>query len=235
MTSRPRMPTDSPPEPPVPPPDMLARLQAAMAEQPAPVRRPVLEPSAALVMGLLCVAPAILFANTYAKLPVGLGPLAFATLWPSALVAAVAAVGFTFWSRARFASGLGARIETLAWLAVSALPLGLLPLWHRSLQLAAHDHSPARIFVREPHCLPISTTVLLGSLYILSRGRKQSMPTGVGWRCAAIGAAAGAWTALAMLLYCPDLELGHLLLKHVAPVCAAPLLGWLLLRRYVRL
>jgi hypothetical protein len=54
------------------------------------------------------------------------------------------------------------------------------------------------------------------------------------WRSAAVGAAAGAWAALALLVHCPSVEAQHLLIGHLLPVALAPLFGVLLIRRYVQ-
>jgi hypothetical protein len=176
----------------------------------------------------LAVAPCALFARTYAKWSGDDARAAFLALWPSALMALLVAITATQLVRMR---GLGAPVGSLAVVVASALPLGLLSLVHRSMQLA---HPAARAIAhREPYCLEIAALVLCGSLFVASRGLKHGVAVAIGWRSAALGAAAGAWTALTMLLYCPDSDWGHLVVKHMAPVWLAPVLGAWFLRRYL--
>jgi hypothetical protein len=234
----PRVPVDT--TPPEPPAHLYQQLQAAMAAEPAPAIARAQGHDTWLLYAALSVAPLLLFLNTHLKLSAADARLAVAALWPSAFGALLIAVLVTHLVRAQ-GQGLGLPIGALTWLALSVVPLSLLPLVHRGMQLAKAAATPglayayAYAYHREPHCLEVATLVLGSSLFIVSRGFKHTVPVAAGWRSAAIGAAAGAWTILAMLVYCPDVDVVHLLVKHMAPACLAPLAAFWVLRRYVQL
>jgi len=219
-----------------PPARVYERLRSAIVRDPQPAASALHRGDTSLsLIAALCVTPALLFLSTYHSLTSRVAHALLAVVLPGALLALAFAMVTTRLARSRSDNGLGPSVRALSWIALSILPLSVLPLLHRSWQLAAAVSTPAEVYAREPYCFPIASLVIGVSLFALSRGFRHTVPVGAGWRSAALGAAAGAWGILAMLLYCPDVNIVHLLVKHIAPVLLAPLAGLLLLRRYVRL
>ena len=215
-----------------PPPRVYERVRAEI-ERSAPLSAASARVPAALAsIPGLCAAPALLFVRTYSNLSAPLAKTLLRVVWPSACLALLVALVATWLARSR-GWGLGPSVHVLKRVTFLVLPLALLPLLHRRWQLAMELPNAAELYAREPHCFPIASAVIALSLFWLGHDCRHSVPAGAGWRAAALGAAAGAWTALALLLYCPDVDVVHLLIKHIVPVCLAPLAGWLALRRYV--
>ena len=74
----------------------------------------------------------------------------------------------------------------------------------------------------------------MATLWLLARTIRGSVAVAVGWRSAALGAAAGAWSGLALLIHCPSVEAQHMLVGHLLPICVFPVVG-LITRKFVRL
>jgi hypothetical protein len=114
-------------------------------------------------------------------------------------------------------------------------PLSLFPLLI-VLQDDTHVRAPAPDL--NPWGLPCLFLVYLiaaFSLIVLAaelRHRRSELMT---WQGAAFGSAAASWSALALLMHCPGAEPQHLVVGHVLPICALPLLGLVMARHVLRL
>jgi hypothetical protein len=91
----------------------------------------------------------------------------------------------------------------------------------------AHDPGvlPVEISPWGLRCLVIATIV--GMLVLASFGAalRRAVPVASRLRGAALGAAAGAWTGLAVFIFCPSDDFQHILVGHVLPIVAFTLLG----------
>jgi hypothetical protein len=128
-----------------------------------------------------------------------------------------------------------ARRTSLRWSALAAGPLSTLPV----LFLATHGAAASRL---EPHldrwgfpCFFLAYLIAAVSLVVLARELRRLYTALASWRSAALASAAGSWSALALFVHCPGVQLEHLLVGHVLPICLLPLFGLWLARRCLRI
>src|SRR5262249_57934019 len=83
-------------------------------------------------------------------------------------------------------------------------------------------------------CLSIATAVGLLVLVTFTAALRRSVPVASRLRGAALGAAAGAWAGLSVFIFCPAIELRHLLVGHLLPIAALTLVGLAAIPRALR-
>jgi hypothetical protein len=193
-----------------------ARLMSAIAARPSRTRSAGRR--RALVFGTLSAATALgIFA--------GVGGYAHASNRPPAISIALAggwaltSAVLTQIALARTTSTLGARRAVL--LAVGVVTPVLLFGWM---------HLFSRVYVAPApqlglRCLAL--TLAIGALPLATflsvrRGADPRAPAALG---AAAGSVSGAWAAVLVDLWCPDLSGSHVLLGHVAPVVLLAIVG----------
>jgi hypothetical protein len=155
------------------------------------------------------------------------------TLLPAAL-GALATTALATW----LATDPGASFKRAASLRCSALscgPLSLLPLLivlRDDARSAEHGHDLHRWGLP---CFFLAYLIAAASLIVLKLELSRRRSLLVTWQGVALASAAASWSALALLMHCPGAEPQHLVVGHVLPICALPLLGLLLARRALRL
>lgn len=219
----------------MPSPVVYERLRAALAQQaqaPAP-RAPRLRRTALVVLPLLALAAlavdallrdrSILRADAssfaHVCMPIAVGALALA-LWSTALAI----------SRGR--DGLGERVPVLRLATLSVAPLSLILI----LALAGVGHAETEsLHPLGLPCFIIAAAIAAASLAVLVSELRHSVPVAAGWRSAALGSAAAAWSSFALLLHCSSVDILHLLTGHWLPICVFPLVGLVFARRHLKL
>ena len=83
-------------------------------------------------------------------------------------------------------------------------------------------------------CLTVSAAVGLLVLLTFTAALRRSAPVASRLRGAAVGAAAGAWAGLSVFVFCPAVELRHLLVGHVLPIAVFTLVGLMAIPRALR-
>jgi len=199
------------------PAGLKARILEAAEKQISPVRKSVTFETA-----LVLLTAAAATANVF--LAVGgadFGSRSTALVVSSGLGRASIALASTWAAFARGGSMLG---RSLAWLATTIVTTPLaIALW---MVLAR----PADIVdVPSPwHCVGTALffgLVPLGAFTFVHRQSDVARPVATG---AALGAAAGAWADVLLVLHCPGADLAHRLLCHVGPTALLVALGALL-------
>ena len=215
----------------LPPPDLYARVRAAIAEDegaPAPQR------------GWLGAIPLVAIAVLVGDAGLrhlglwrwgGLGGIALGV----ALFAALTVV-FTLGALSPGREGLGPSVGRMRFYALSigawsALLLFLVVRFGPQPNLAV----TGALHPFGLPCLLMASLIGMGVLALMTRSLLHSVPSAAGWRSAALGAAAGAWAGLALLVHCPGVEAEHLLVGHLLPIALFPLIGRLVAYRYLRL
>ncbi len=158
----------------------------------------------------------------------------FGELLPAALGVLLVAGLATLLATAPAAYGLSPRAAALRWGALCAGPLTTLPV----LFLARDNASaapPEHLHRWGFPCFFLAYVIAVFSLVVLARELRRPLPVMATWRGAALGSAAGSWSALALLLHCPGIELQHLLVGHVLPISLLPLIGLALARHCLRM
>jgi hypothetical protein len=223
-----------------PPPELQARIRAAIAATPAP--RVATRARVAIALAAApCAAAAVLALATQVVFERGLlrpGLRIDMGAWsPSLLVTLLVLLGLTLAvtsiTVARGSHGLGVGA---AWLvAVASL---VTPVYAAlSLSGAAHAAEPLGAVALSPMglpCLWIATAVGVLVLASLTAALRRSAPAASRPRGAAVGAAAGAWAGLTVFVFCPAGQLRHLLFGHVLPIAAFTLVGLVAVHRALR-
>lgn len=222
----------------LPPPHVYARMRAAIeAEPPVPLPR-----RAARNVATLLALPAVTMALLALDLLVRHRELLRSDLLasvglclPSAIGAIAVALLTTLLALSPGPDGLGERVSVLRLSALSVVPLSLIPM--AFLVRVREDGVP----YDEPFdpwgipCFVIGSVIAMLALGLLVRRLRRSVPVAAGWRSAALGAAAGAWSGLGLLIHCPSVEPQHVFVGHLLPICLFPLIGLFLARRFVQL
>lgn len=215
-----------------PPPDVYARLRAAMQEEkplPPPVRpRWTVLALVSITLAVLAV-DGLLRHRAFVRVD---AESALGICLPSAIGAIAVALLTTLIAISGGRHGLGERVSVLRWTAISVVPLSIIPM--------AFLVQPGQPVTTQVHpwglpCLLMGTAIAALSLWILHRRLRASVPVSVGWRSATIGAAAGAWSGFGLLVHCPAVEIQHLVIGHLAPIAMFPILGVLIARRRIRI
>ena len=209
-----------------PTPDLRARVLGAIRQEPAPVRAVVARRSA--LAFALAFLPMIVF-ETY-DLHLGARPFGFvvANVAGWALLAFVA----TWGALGRGRSMLG---RPRGWLAAIALALPPLLLGVAAL---AYGPWPAAMGndcggPGDFKCCAATLAFAIGPLAGFAYARRESDPVHPKLTGAALGASAGAWSAVSMAIHCPFTSIRHVVIGHVAPVIAFALIGVLIGSRII--
>lgn len=213
--------------------DLRARILAEVAKTPAPTRR--VHTSRALgvlVVGALGTAALFGLSGGFEK---GARPLSLVVF--TAGIFCIAATILTGVSYGRSRSMLGRPRRVLVVACAAALPLlvaialGVSLLWSDPLA----DVVRTRMHVG---CGLLTAVDGLAPLLALALLRRESDPVHPALTGAALGAAAGGWTATLAYLRCPHVEATHCIVAHVLPtlvlIAAGALLGRALLGIRVR-
>jgi hypothetical protein len=83
-------------------------------------------------------------------------------------------------------------------------------------------------------CIFIAMVVGASTMAAFAVALRRAVAVASGPRGAALGAAAGAWSGLAVFAFCPSGELQHLLVGHVLPIALFTLLGGIALTKVIR-
>lgn len=203
-------------------------LLAAVANQPSPTRADVITRRAAwLVLGLVLILGVALLHGI--PEPTAARPLTY--LFVSAAIALAAAALATRWVLTADASSLGRPRSSLRRLAL------LLPITLAFGALLANASAPetwnlpGRSWSLHGICIFIYLGLGGALLLIFLFGLKPLDPIAPAVTGAALGAAVGAWTTLAVTLQCPSADPIHALATHVAPGLVLIALGAALGRR----
>jgi hypothetical protein len=223
-----------------PPPELHARIRAAIAATPAPRIGTRLRIAAALAV-VPCVAAAVLLIATrlvYGR-PVVRPALRLDMAMRSShvLIVLVLLVGLTLAATlvavGRGRRGLGPGVVSLVGLSLLVTPL------YAALALGgsgdAGEPAGPELSPWGLPCLYIATAVGLLVLATFTAALRRSVPVASSLRGAALGAAAGAWAGLTVFVFCPAGEYPHLLVGHVLPIAAFTLLGLAAIPRVLRL
>jgi hypothetical protein len=211
-----------------PPAELRARILAAASASPALPR------AQGLRRRTLAIAAGFTVPLAIAVLPAGHGAGARPVAYVTTLAAAWLAVGLTAtWEGvARGRSMLGrpplvrllVAVLTPAALLFTALVAGL--AWPET----RNDDASATAHVA---CVAVTLLCALGPLAAFALVRRHSDPVAPRLTGASIGAASGAWGALAIELHCGHASPTHILLGHVLPVAFLTLVGVLVGDRVV--
>lgn len=221
-------------EPGKPPPELYARVRAAIDEDGAQHHEAAIAPRWWLG-AIPLVAIAVLIGDAALRhlglwRSGGLAAIAFGVALFAALTAWV-----TLGALSAGRAGLGPSVSRLRLYALSvggwsALVLALVvrfgPLPNRTVTNAL---SPFGL-----PCMLMAAVIGSAVLALMTRTLLHAVPSAVGWRSAALGAAAGAWAGLALLVHCPGVAAQHLLVGHLLPIALFPLIGRLAAYRFLR-
>jgi len=216
----------------------LDAIHAALLRDPAAeIRAPRRRWTTLGVMTLLAVAVVVIASLlVYDRPAVG---LSFGIRSPVTLLAALGAllllvVGSSAIALHRSRSGLGVSAGTL----VAAVVLA--PAIYAAVVLPNPVHLPDAV----PRWVDISPwgvrcffiAVIVGAIALagFTRILRRAVPVATRLRAATLGAAAGAWSGLAVFAFCPSGDQHHLLYGHVLPILVLILLGSLTLGSRLR-
>lgn len=154
------------------------------------------------------------------------------SLLPAALVAlTVTAVATWLATDSRLAWRRAASLRVCA---LAAGPVSLIPL----LIVLRDEHptgDPHELHAWGVPCFFLAYLIAAISLVVLAADLRRARSLLVTWQGVALASAAASWSALALLMHCPGAEPQHLIVGHVLPICALPLLGLVLARHALRL
>jgi hypothetical protein len=153
--------------------------------------------------------------------------------WTLALLAgmAIASTAIAVWRGSR---GFGPGAAGLAITSALVVPVyGVLTLVGPLHQYSEHSTGVA-ISPWGERCALIAAVVGLTVIASHSLALRRAGPGATGLRSAAIGAAAGAWSGLAVFTFCPSADLQHLIAGHIGPMIALSLFGAFATSRWLR-
>lgn len=179
---------------------------------------------AALLADALLRNRSFLRADALERLPLLL-PVALGALAVTAVITWFATDPALAWRRA----------ASLRCSALAAGPLSLFPLL-----IVLRDDPLAGERAHDLHrwglpCFFLAYLIAAASLLVLAADLRRRASLLVTWQGVALASAAASWSALGLLMHCPGAEPQHLLVGHVLPICALPLIGLVLARRALRL
>lgn len=220
----------------LPPRDVYARMRAAIDAEPKPApRKP--RKLAWTLLSLPLITLAVLGLDVFVRHRALLRDDllgSFSVCVPSAIGAVALALWTTLLALSPGDHGLGERVSVLRWSTLSVAPLSLIPMAFLVRLRGPGEPLTEHFDPWGLPCFAIASAVAMATLWLLARKLRGSVAVAVGWRSAALGAAAGAWSGLALLIHCPSVEAQHMLVGHLLPICLFPVIG-LIMRRFVRL
>jgi len=231
---RPRFaPEDAPPE------ELFSRIRTAIAATPASKTSTRVRITVALAVvpvvsaAVLLVASQIVYHRPALRVDMGTHPTA--DLLIVLLLIAGLTLSATLIAVGRGEHGLGSGVISLLLVALLVTPIyALLTLGHPLEATHAAAASLAELSPWGLRCLSIATAVGLLVLVTFTAALRRSVPVASRLRGAALGAAAGAWAGLSVFIFCPAIELRHLLVGHVLPIAALTLVGLAAIPRALR-
>lgn len=233
-----RPPLDPLVAPVAPPPQVAARVRAAVAGTPA--SRSTL--GRRIVLALVAVPLAIL-AGLYGSRVVFRGRPSFRIdLWLLPEVAfgerllilvllAGIATGVALIPGRR---GLGVRLIGLLAASLAVAPLYTLVTLVEPIGSPVGDAAAQRLHPLGLPCALVAFSVGVLALSAFGLALRRAVPSAPVNRAAALGAAAGGWAGVALFLQCPAKNTLHLLVGHSLPVALFALLGAVVLPRLLR-
>ncbi len=211
----------------IPPPELKARVLAAIATEPAPSRPEVVRRTVFAWMFAVTATLGIFFVVGGAHAAARPVPFVGATLAGWLAIAVAATLGV-----ARRGTMLGrSHVALLAW------PLGLPPAlvgWY-ILCLSRGSIAPSPVpLLRGGVCLLLTFAMGAVLLAAFVRSRRGSDPVHPAAMGAAAGAMAGAWASVLIDLHCDSAELLHVMVGHVSPVLLLAGVGAVVGQRLLR-
>ncbi len=213
--------------PPAPPPELAARIRAAIEAEPTPskVRMPV-----RVGLGAAGVF-AILLVTSFVFRIRAVGDDAFGDLLVTSAAATLLALAALGSAMSPGKSGLGLPSRALLVVAV------ITPLLYCAATVAhpvagvgttAVGDGMGHFCSKAWPCLAIAGVISLASCVVLFGALRHAVPVAPRLRGAAVGAASAAWAGVALHLHCPQIDRAHLLVAHAMPIVLFALLGaWL--------
>jgi hypothetical protein len=205
---------------PLPPPDLRARVLAAARSEPARSRSAGIRRRAlAIALGF---AAAVAFGALVARPKLGGRPAGYVALVGAAWIAVALVASWGALARGRsmlgrpIAQRIGIALVTPV--ALSAVALIGNWLWPQTVEVHAG-------FVKDALCGAFTMIFAAGPLVAFLAVFRGSDPLAPGMGGAALGAAAGAWGAFGIELFCNCPYPGHVLIGHVLPVLLLALVG----------
>lgn len=208
---------------PPPPADLEAKLRAAIAAEPQPPRARI---GSRLSIGVsVAVIAAMAVSMQMRPDAAEISAAWFFSTVGCALLLAILAVALATLPGRR---GLGAPVT---WLAVV---VAITPALYAALTMIAPMRPPDALSVFTSFAEAVksawpcfSMSVGVGGLagLGLAWSLRRAVPTAPALRGAALGAAAGAWSGLALHLHCPMFERGHIMVGHFLPILLFALVG----------
>ena len=131
--------------------------------------------------------------------------------------------------------GLGAGVIALSLVAGLVTPVYAVLTLANPLEVShAAAASLANLSPWGLRCLTVSAAVGLLVLFTFTAALRRSAPVASRLRGAAVGAAAGACAGLSVFVFCPAIEVRHLLVGHVLPIAVLTLIGLVGIPRALR-
>jgi len=220
------------------PNDLYSNIRAALVrEPPAEIRSTRRRGFSLLAIVLLVVAvdlavSQLVYHRSVVGLSFGIRSTSSLLVASSMLVALVVASSWIVLDRGK--AGLGAGVVLLSAMTVLVPLLSTLVVLPNPVHLP--DAVPKWVDISPwgMRCALIATAVGAIVLVGFSHLLRRAVPAAHGLRSLAIGAAAGAWAALAVFAFCPSGEQRHLLIGHVLPVLVLTAFGGFIVGRRLR-
>jgi hypothetical protein len=222
-----------------PPEELFLRVRSAVAAAPAaktPTRLRIVVAAAVvpvLTAAVLLVASQIVYDRPALRIQEGT-PVTL-----HLLVVLLLIVGLTLSAMlialGRGERGLGAGVVALSLVGALVTPVYAVLTLADPLEVSrAAAASLANLSPWGLRCLTVSAAVGLLVLLAFTAALRRSAPVASRLRGAAVGAAAGAWAGLSVFVFCPAVELRHLLVGHVLPIAVFTLVGLMAIPRALR-
>jgi Negative regulator of sigma F len=221
-----------------PAPGLYARLHAQIEATPASRMATSRRVAAALMVvpALSAIAVAVASQIVYGAQAVGLtyGIHSSSSIL-RALMGLVALTVVATFVATRSGHGFGAGVTQLVMTAALATPA------YAALTFADALHStdiggPSGVVLSgwAYRCLILAALVGALALAAFTLASRRAVAAGAKVRGAALGAAAGLWSGLAVFVFCPSANGGHLMIGHVLPILAFTVLGAVAIPRFLR-
>lgn len=222
---------------PGPPPEMKARVLAALPEAPAPgmpLRR-------RLALGVLALPGAAVLVIAARHAIFGRSPLRF-DLGALPLGPFVAELGLcgalgvaaTVVAVRPGRHGLGSAARALAATSVAVAPVYAAIALASPVECDLPAAASSQLHPWGLPCLMVATLIGALALSVLTWSLRRAVPSAARLRGAALGAASGAWAGLALVVHCPSSAPVHLLVGHVLPVAVFAAAGALAAPAFLR-
>jgi hypothetical protein len=137
----------------------------------------------------------------------------------------LALAGLATWAGVSRGRSMLGRPEGWKVAVVALTPLALVALWWPLAAAWPQTLEPESGWFEVAQCLVGTTLLAIGPLLAFAFVRRGSEPVNPWLGGAALGAAAGAWGAAALVVICRHASASHMLLGHVVPVALFMALG----------